>query len=566
MAESRQANQITSLQRRLALIHRADLIMRETPDLSQMYRRFLELMLEAAEASAGTLYLVDEETGELVFEVVLGPAGVEQSLQGHRMPIGQGIVGHAARRGEPIWIPEIEHSRHWARDLAERSGYHPHNVLCLPLKVQERVIGVVQLFDHPAERPYAQADIDFLGVMVNDLALKVENAHLLNTSRQMVERLRALLEVSLELGATFDRDQLLHLILARMRQLVRAEAATIFELDETSGELVVSAATSIPAEKLGQIRVPPGRGIAGWVARHGETVLVTDVRNDPRFYPQVEEQTDLVTRSILCSPLVVQEQVPGEERVFRRRIVGVVQVLNKKEPGSFTSTDLEILEGLAGQAAVAIERNRLYRQISDMFTSAVMTLTEAMEAKDPYTEGHTRRVTTTSVAIARELGLGEAEVARIRTAALLHDIGKIGMPDAILNKMGRVTEEEMEIIRRHPLDGERILRPLHHLREAIRGIAEHHERYDGTGYPQGLRGEEISLDGRIIAVADTFDAITSTRSYRRAMSPERAIAELQKNAGRQFDPQVVEAFLRAWEKGQVILQADEGNDAEEEAP
>lgn len=540
-----------ALQRRLDILHRADLILRQTDDRELLYQRFLELMMEAAQTESGTLYMVDRDNAELVFTVVRGPAGVGKALQGHRMPIGRGIVGLAAKRGEPIWIPAIEHNRHWARDLAERSGYRPHNVLCLPLKAQGRVISVVQLFDHPPESPYTQGDIDFLGVLVNDLALKVENAQLLDSTRQMVARLRALLDVGVELGATLDRDRVLHLILERLGELLNVEAATIFELDEETGELVLCAGTRISPEHLGKIRVPAGKGIAGWVAQHQETVLIPDVRPDPRFYPKVEEQTDLVTRSMLCTPLVIQEQVTGQEGLVRQRVVGVAQVLNKRGDGTFTPADVEIFEGLASQAALAMERARLYRQISDMFTSAIMALTEAMEAKDAYTEGHTRRVTQTSVVIAEEMGLPQADVIRIRTAALLHDIGKIGMPDAILNKVGQVDGQEREIIRRHPLDGERILQPLQHLGEVIPGVAQHHERYDGTGYPRGLRGEEISLDGRIIAVADTFDAMTSSRPYRQALPPERALAELREQAGRQFDPQVVAAFMQAWEKGRI---------------
>jgi putative nucleotidyltransferase with HDIG domain len=551
------AKEQVALLQRLDTLHRADIILHHTDDLGLLLRRFLDLTIEAAQVEAGTLYLVDAEREELVFAVVRGPEGVDVALQGHRMPIGRGIVGHCAQRGEPVWVPEVEHSRHWAREFVDRSGYRPRNVLCLPCKVQERVVGVVQLFDHPSDSPYTEGDLGFLGVLVNDLALKVENARLLDTSRGMVERLRALLDVGVELGATLDRSRLLHLILERVGQLLHAEAATVFELVEGTGDLVLCAGTQVAPHLCGEIRVPVGEGIAGWVAREGQTIVVPDVRQDPRFYPKVDEQTDFVTRSILCTPLAVQEQVPGREGLFRRRVIGVAQAVNKQGDGVFTPTDVEIFEALAQHAAVAMERTRLHQQINEMFTNAIAALAEAIEAKDAYTRGHTRRVTVASVAIADEMGLHAGEVAAIRAAALLHDIGKIGMPDYILHKPGRATEDEMEIIRRHPLDGARILRPLHHLREVIPGVAEHHERYDGTGYPRGLRGEEISLAGRIIAVADVFDAMTSDRPYRRALPAEAALEELRRQGGRQFDPQVVEAFVRVWNQGRVQLPGSE---------
>lgn len=542
---------VATLRQRLEVLHRADLILSQVEDERFLQREFLALMMEAAQVESGTLYLLDAERNELVFAVVQGPAGMAQALEGHRMPANWGIAGRCAQQGRPIWVPTIEKSRDWARDLAERSSYRPKNVLCLPLKARERVIGVVQLFDRPTDRPFSPADLDFLGILVNDLALKLENAHLLSTSREMVERLRALLDVGLELGTTLNRERLLGLILERVCQLLRTEAASIFELDEASGELVLCATTRPVPEGVGRIWVPLGQGIAGWVAREERTEVVPDVSRDPRFYARVGEKSGFVTRSILCTPLIIQEQVPGREGVFRRRVIGVAQALNKR--GDFTRSDIEIFEGLARQAAIAMERVRLYREINDLFANVIMALAEAMEAKDPYTRGHTRRVTDFSVAIAEELGLPPEEVLKVRTAAMLHDIGKIGMPDAILQKPGRVDEAEREVIRRHPQEGERILRPLQHLHEIIPGVAEHHERYDGTGYPRGLRGEEISLGGRIIAVADVFDALTSERCYRRTLPVEVVLEEMRAEAGRTFDPRVLEAFLRAWEKGRIAL-------------
>ncbi len=543
----------STLLRRLEVLRRADLILHCTADLDLILQLFLDLVMEVAQAASGTLYMVDAEQHQLVFAVVRGPDEVSAALQGHRMPVGQGIVGKCVQRGEAIWVPVVEHSHDWARELAERSGYRPGNVLCLPLKAQERVIGVVQLFDHPSARPYSQAELDFLGVLVNDLALKIENARLLDTSRSMVARMRALLDVGIELGTTQDRDRLLMLILERVCQLLQAEAASIFELEEETGELILRATTSVPPGGMEQVRVPPGVGIGGWVAQHEQTVLVPDVRQDPRFYYQMDEVTSFVTRSILCAPLVVQDPVPGQEGVVRRRVVGVAQALNKQGGQVFTAADVEIFEGLARQAAMAMERTRLYREINDLFANAVMALTETIEAKDPYTQGHTRRVMEVSVAIAEELGLSAEEVSKVRLAALFHDIGKIGMPDAILQKSGQVTPEEMAVIQQHPSRGERILRPLRRLREIIPGVAEHHERYDGSGYPQGLRGEEICLAGRVIAVADTFDAMVSDRPYRRGLPAEAVLQEVRGQAGRQFDPRMVEGLVRAWEKGRLPL-------------
>lgn len=552
------AEQHAALSQRLEYLQRADLILHHIEDMAFLLQRFLELMLEAAQAKSGTYYEVDAERKELTFAVVLGPSGVDKALQGHHIPIGEGIVGHVAQTGEGKWIPQIEHDRHWARDFAERSGYTPCNVICLPLKAQDKVIAVVQLFDLALPHP----DQEFLTGLVNDLALKVENARLLDDYREMVRRQQALLDVAAKLASTLDRNQLLGTILDQIVRLIVADDASIFELQGTGEEgegeqeLVLLNATRLPPELLGTIRVPLDQdSIAGWVALHGETLLVPDVHKDPRWNPKVDELTSFVTHSILCTPLFVEEQVPGQEGLSRRRLVGVAQVVNKKGGGDFTTADQEIFEGLACQAAVALERVRLYQETSDLFTDAIAALAEAIDLRDPYTRGHTRRVTMTSVGVAQEMGCSAEEVLQIRLGALLHDIGKIGMPDDILKEDGKMTEKNLAQMHLHPSDGARILERMQRLGGTIRrGVAEHHERYDGKGYPQGLQGREISLAGRIIAVADTFDAITSNRPYRKGRPTEVALSIIKEEAGRQFDPEVVQAFLQAWDKGNVALQ------------
>ncbi|HEX2092223.1 MAG TPA: HD domain-containing phosphohydrolase [Longimicrobiaceae bacterium] len=189
------------------------------------------------------------------------------------------------------------------------------------------------------------------------------------------------------------------------------------------------------------------------------------------------------------------------------------------------------------------------RQIEALFVDALLTIASAVEARDGYTGAHTGRVTRYAVATGRVLGIGEQPLRHLWVAGLLHDVGKIGIPDSILGKPGRLTDEEYGIMKRHPVIGASILARSPFLCPALRGVLHHHERWDGTGYPHGLRGEEISLEGRILAVADAFDAIITTRPYREKRSIPAAVEELRRCSGTQFDPAVVDAFLYALEEG-----------------
>jgi len=199
------------------------------------------------------------------------------------------------------------------------------------------------------------------------------------------------------------------------------------------------------------------------------------------------------------------------------------------------------------------------RELADAYRDTITAVVNTLEARDPYTRGHTGRVTTIAKAIAAGMGLSEEELFIIEIGALLHDVGKIGVTDAILKKPGPLDSEEYEEIREHPEKGRHILSNIAYLEKVIPCVLHHHERYDGSGYPQHLAGADIPLPGRIISVADAFDAMTSDRPYRRGMQFARAVAELRRGAGKQFDPKVVRAFLGTWRKLARLLKRPPGD-------
>ncbi len=242
-------------------------------------------------------------------------------------------------------------------------------------------------------------------------------------------------------------------------------------------------------------------------------------------------------------------------------IIGVVEAVNKKGGGAFDAHDCELLTAVASAAATAVHKARLYRDLDQLFFATIQALANAIEAKDEYTRGHSERIREFSTAIAGEMGITERELRDLTIAALLHDVGKIGVPEAVLRKEGKLTDDEYARVKRHPDIGADMLGSITQLAGAIPGIRFHQERYDGKGYPSGIAGTAIPLFARIIAVADTFDAMTSDRPYRKGLPEETALGELERGAGVQFDPACVEAMARAYEKGRIVGQSRRAGNA-----
>jgi putative nucleotidyltransferase with HDIG domain len=235
-------------------------------------------------------------------------------------------------------------------------------------------------------------------------------------------------------------------------------------------------------------------------------------------------------------------------------VIGALYV-GSSDPGArFTSEDVRLLSTIANHATIAIGNIDLYASLQEAYLSTVRALAAAIDAKDPYTRGHSERVATYALMIAERMGLASEQKDALEMASYLHDIGKIGISEDILLKPGKLSDEEMGQMRHHPLIGANILKPVSFPWPILPVVRHHHEHYDGGGYPAGLRGEEIPLLARILTVADSYEAMTSDRPYRRGRSTEEAIAELKRCSGSQFDPKIVEAFVEVLELAQLEQQ------------
>ncbi|OGT99321.1 MAG: phosphohydrolase [Geobacteraceae bacterium GWC2_48_7] len=357
--------------------------------------------------------------------------------------------------------------------------------------------------------------------------------------RRDESKLKLIMELAASINSSLDPVEIQQLTVEAATRCVGADAASLLLLDQETGELYFEVSTGEKRAKLKEIRLKPGQGIAGWIVRRGGAMIIDDVQNHPRFYRDVDNSTGYETRSMLISPVASKE-----------RIWGVLQALNKID-GSFTDEDLEMLEALSDMVGTAIEKAMLHQELQETFLGIIMAFAGALEKRDSYTGGHTKRVCSYSLATGYRLDLNQTQLDELKLSAILHDIGKIGVSDKVLQKNGKLEPEEFAEMKSHPELGAEIMEHVKSLRTMLAGVRPHHEKFDGTGYPDRIKGSEIPLTARIIAVADTFDAMTSNRPYRTALSHETALKELKAFAGIQFDPEVVEAFIAAYQDGEI---------------
>ncbi len=344
------------------------------------------------------------------------------------------------------------------------------------------------------------------------------------------ERLYALLKITKNLSAEINLDKLLIKIMEEVRKILNADRCTVFLYDENTNELWSKVAIGLDDE----IRFQADKGIAGHVWKTGEVVNIPDAYKDTRFNPEIDKKTGYKTKSILTMPLLN----------LYNDVIGVFQVLNKKS-GSFTRHNENLLSAISFIAASAIENAILNEEQKKSFTSFIETLSTTLDTRDYITAGHSRRVTLYALEIARIMKFDQEQMEIIRIAGLLHDIGKIGVPEVVLFKDRKLSEDEYEIIKRHANLTKSILNKIHFLKKyrAIPEIAaSHHERIDGKGYPEGLNGDNIPLGGKILAVADVFDALTSRKPYQDRMGLDEVMEIIEKDTGIAFEPFVVYNF------------------------
>jgi len=368
--------------------------------------------------------------------------------------------------------------------------------------------------------------------------LEEENARL--------KELTGLFQVSEFISSHFTPQNLLQLILQSVINQLQATQGSIMLLDSKRKTLKIAAAVGLDEEIVKNSRVKVGEGIAGRVIQQGKPILITNIDHHPLFSKLSQGYPD---KSFMSASLEVDEELISFPLINAKTVLGVINVRRKAGDTPFNEGDLELISILATQAATAIENSRLFSDLNSLYLGVMQFIVALTEARDVYLRGHTQRVTKWCLRLGRALGMGKGELTTLKYAATLHDIGKLAISEAILNKPAKLTPQEFEVIKTHPAVGANILKPLKFLNDTRRIVLHHHERLDGMGYPDGISGKQLSLPMNIIILVDSYDAMNSDRAYRKALPKQQIIEEIISAKGKQFHPEVVNAFLKLLKGG-----------------
>lgn len=520
--------------RELETLHTVSSALRAAQTLEEILPQLLDETLTSLETDSGEIMLYDPASNELRTSVTRGWYG---QIESSRIKPGQGISGQVLSSGKP----------HWSVDLSQDPAVLPSmrdfipsgwGGGCVPILAGKDVVGVI-LVSMQLPRQATLEQMHLLESLAEIAGAAVHRIRLHEETVRRLQNLQALHEVDLAVASNFDLRPTLDTVIGHAIHQLGVDVVDILLLRPHLNKLEYAAGQGFRTRFNRDASVRVGEGFAGRVALERRPLYMsdpTDVQMSRTFATFWNEEG---FRSYFCVPLIAKGDIKGVLEVFNRTLLP-------------SNPDwLYYLETLAGQAAIAIDNTQLFENLQQAnmelgvaYEATIEGWSRALDLRDEETEGHTERVTDMALALAANFKFTPFEMMSIRRGAILHDIGKMGVPDTILRKQGPLTEEEWTVMRRHPQLAYDMLKPIHYLRDSLDIPYCHHEKWDGTGYPRGLAGENIPLAARIFSVVDVYDALTNHRPYRRAWSVDKTLDYIREESGRYFDPRVVEAFLR----------------------
>jgi len=548
---------VETANRELAALNSIAEIISKTRDLDAIVYMVLKETLSLSFLKIerkGVIFIRDEADPEylnMVANVDLAPHLVHEE---RRIKLGHCLCGKAAMTGEVMTsldcFTDGDHTTQYP-------GMAKHGHIVVPITSKRGVLGVMTFYLPPDSVP-SRDDVRLLSAIASQLAVAVENVKLMrdvsDTKEHLdkkgaeldrtVDALKALVEVDRIILSTVDKDEMLFRVGAQIRQLVDADMGGVAIMDNDSGGYVYTGGWGMDVKK-GDTLLPEGWRMSDEF-RSGRPVLASEISEGRMLSPIDRLLVEAGAKSNAYVPII-----------RKGRVAGLFFLGSIREAG-ISGVDVENAVTFASRMGIALEHARLIYSLEDMSVNIIHALVTAIDAKSSWTKGHSERVAEYSVDIASRMGMDRQVVERLRLAGFLHDIGKIGTYDMLLDKAGKLTEEEHDLIKQHPERGCEILSPIKELKDLLPAVKYHHERWDGNGYPAGLKGEEIPLSARIICVADSFDTMTADRPYRPSIGLENALQEFNYCSGTQFCPEVVDTFLEiAKERGPAITKHTE---------
>ncbi len=518
----------------LEAVNRISTALRAAQTLPEMFPLLLDETLAVLDAAAGSIALYEPARNQLEGAVARGWFAEVNHIP---IPMGQGIAGTVLESGKPQVVHEFAHE---ARLL---DGARPHvpagwGGVAVPIRAAQEIIGVL-FVSVRLPREIQPSEVHLLTTVAEIAGNAIHRTRLFAETQARVERLQALHEVDAAIIGSLDLKLILDVLLERVVGTLHVDAADVLLLNAQTFTLEFAAGRGFWTREIERTRVSLNASQAGAAASARRTFFAPNLAALGDAFVRHTLRVDEEFVAYFVVPLVAKGQVKGVLEMFHRT------PLAPDEGWKYFA------ETLAGQASIAIDNAELFEQMErahvDLLNAYETTLegwTRALDLRDKETEGHTRRVTEMTVQLAGAFGLSGAALTNLRRGALLHDIGKMGIPDSILQKPATLTPAEWEIMRTHPTLARDVLESIEFLGAALEIPYCHHEKWDGTGYPRGLAGAEIPRAARIFSVVDVYDALTSDRPYRQAWSKARALEYIRDLSGKQFDPDVVQAFLR----------------------
>lgn len=490
----------------------------------------LDQLRDLFDADGSIVVLPGPVTGDLIVEMGRGTVG--ERFTGLNIPANQGISGWVIENKQPYLSNSADiDTRFYRPDLLGDF----HCIAAVPLIAKELAIGALWIV---RRTDLTERDLRLFSAIADIAANALRRVTLHEQTEQQLRHLLALHQIDLAISTNFDLNVTFNVILNNVKDELDVNAASILLLNPVTHTLDYAAGTGFGTPAIEQSRVKLGDGCAGKAAREYRIVSCANLKRAGEAFSRASLLAEEKFETYYAAPLMFKGQVKGVLELFHRKSLAPEQEW------------INYFETLATQAAIAIESASLFENLQRSNTELMLAYdatiegwSRALDLRDRETEGHTQRVTEMVLELAEKTDMSDTEKLDLRRGALLHDIGKMGVPDSILFKSGPLSESEWEVMQQHPVYAYKMLSPITYLKRALEIPYCHHEKWDGSGYPRGLKGEEIPLSARMFAIVDVFDALTSVRPYRAAWTPEAVYRYLQEQSGKHFDPWVVKIFL-----------------------